>query len=90
MPCREYAECKARELQRTRKEAEEAEKQLLKLAKDIQYKVPHFYSSCLAPPRAVIASFQVVQFSFQLTVRPGVALHCGSRARCETRGSAHA
>ena len=37
--CREYAECKARELQRTRQEAEEAEAQLLKLSEDAQHKV---------------------------------------------------
>ena len=38
---REYAECKARELQRTRKEAEEEEKKLLKLAEDILHQVIH-------------------------------------------------
>ena len=61
MLCREYAECKARELQRTRAEAEEAENQLMKLAKDFQHKVRHLCG------RHWIHAL--------LAVRPGVVLH---------------
>lgn len=48
VPRRVYAECKARELQRTRAEAEEAESQLMKLAKDIQHKVRHLAGAMLS------------------------------------------
>ncbi len=46
MLCREYAECKAKQLQRARQEAEEAESQLLKLSEDVQHKVIHLCNCC--------------------------------------------